>query len=597
MIWPVRGLGRWLRHARRRSAYTLIEILVSTALTLMLLMAVVQIFGSVSESIANSRAALEMADQLRAAQMTLQRDLEGVTVTMAPPRRPESGEGCLEYTEGPNGPARWLDDVAKNTQTPSGDVEVDSTVGDTDDVLLFTTRTRSTPFVGRVRAKRAPLAGETADGNDAVGDYMWVNSAESQEAEVIWFLRGRTLYRRVLLVLPNFDADLRTNAVELQLGVTPAGPGFYRDYDISVRNSNGGGALAANSLSDLTKPENRFAHRAPHKVGAGSWASRFPFHPHFYADFTGASLSIVRSTWDVEDLPTWASLGMPTLRECSFVHPSVPANTWVAGARLPMVAVDDLDAESRGKFDAWLNPHPWIRQDLDTGALNDYLGTRIGEDVVLTNVIGFDVKAWDPTAFVLLVTPPTGQPYTLLPGDRGYMLKLREYLNNPADPAIVHVSSGAYVDLNYLCHVRDPNTALLGATPTVARVNQYLGDSQFGWAGNARSRVRGMEPIVSASPDLASYRSAVYDTWSTHYEYDGDDTDNRDGDNDGTTGADEGTDGFDSNGDGVVDDVGELEAPPPYAVPLRGIQVRIRVFDPASRQIREVTVVQDFLPK
>ena len=37
--------------------------------------------------------------------------------------------------------------------------------------------------------------------------------------------------------------------------------------------------------------------------------------------------------------------------------------------------------------------------------------------------------------------------------------------------------------------------------------------------------------------------------------------------------------------------------PPPYPYPLRGIQVKIRAFEPDSKQIREVTVVQDFLPQ
>lgn len=550
MIWPVRYLSRGLAPGRTgaRSAYTLVEILVSTALTLMLLMAVVQIFGSVSESIANSRAALEMADQLRAAQMTLQRDLEGVTATMSPPRRPESGEGYFEYTEGPIGPAMSIDDVAKNTQTPSGTDESDSTVGDIDDIVAFTTRTRSSPFVGRVVIR------------DAAGNR--IDSAESQEAEVIWFLRGRTLYRRVLLVLPNFDADLATNGTQLQLdtsgtwpytAIATPGAGFYRDYDISVRNSDGGGALAANSLSDLTKPENRFAHR----ITAG-----VPFHPHFA--YSGATT--VRSAW--------ANLSMPTLCECSFA-------SWVAGRRLPT-----LGTATTGTFDAWLNPHPSSLQDPATGALTAYMGPRIGEDVVLTNVIGFDVKAWDPTAPVLLVTPGGSiQPYTLLPGDRGYMTKLRDYLNGASGVGVV--SYGAYVDLNYLCRVQDPS--LPGTVPANAALAP-LNNSSFGWAGNVRSPLRGANPIVSSSPSTASLRSAVYDTWSTHYEYDGVDTD-------GTLGIDQGTNGFDDNGDGVVDDANEQEAPPPYAASLRGIQVRIRVFDPASRQIREVTVVQDFLPK
>ena len=36
---------------------------------------------------------------------------------------------------------------------------------------------------------------------------------------------------------------------------------------------------------------------------------------------------------------------------------------------------------------------------------------------------------------------------------------------------------------------------------------------------------------------------------------------------------------------------------PPYPIPLRGIQVKIRTFEPDSRQVHEVTVIQDFLPQ
>ena len=46
-----------------------------------------------------------------------------------------------------------------------------------------------------------------------------------------------------------------------------------------------------------------------------------------------------------------------------------------------------------------------------------------------------------------------------------------------------------------------------------------------------------------------------------------------------------------------VDDAMERETMPPYTDALRGIQIKIRVYEPDSRQIREVTVVQDFLPK
>ena len=79
----------------------------------------------------------------------------------------------------------------------------------------------------------------------------------------------------------------------------------------------------------------------------------------------------------------------------------------------------------------------------------------------------------------------------------------------------------------------------------------------------------------------------VYDTWSFHYEQDG-------VDQDGDGVADEGTNGFDDDGDGVVDELDEREATPPYPAPLGGIQVKIRTFEPDSRQVREVTVIADF---
>jgi hypothetical protein len=45
---------------------------------------------------------------------------------------------------------------------------------------------------------------------------------------------------------------------------------------------------------------------------------------------------------------------------------------------------------------------------------------------------------------------------------------------------------------------------------------------------------------------------------------------------------------------GVVDSASEKLTWPPYPAPLRGIQVKIRVYEPDSRQVREVTVTQSF---
>jgi len=82
----------------------------------------------------------------------------------------------------------------------------------------------------------------------------------------------------------------------------------------------------------------------------------------------------------------------------------------------------------------------------------------------------------------------------------------------------------------------------------------------------------------------------VYDTWSLSYERDG-------LDEDGDSLIDQGADGIDNNGLNGVDDVGERETSPPYPVPLRGIQVRIRILDRDTRQVRQMTVSTDFIPE
>jgi type II secretory pathway pseudopilin PulG len=148
---------------------------------------------------------------------------------------------------------------------------------------------------------------------------------------------------------------------------------------------------------------------------------------------------------------------------------------------------------------------------------------RDGEDIVLTNVLAFDVKVFDPTA----QNHASGN-LGLVPGDRGYAGST----NN--------TGIGAYVDLGR------------GA------------GSRFGVAMNTKANLSG---------------SPTYDTWSFDYEYGG-----------------RYVNGIDDNGDGVVDDADERETMPPYPYPMRGVQIKIRVYEPSSKQVREVTIEETFVP-
>jgi hypothetical protein len=96
-------------------------------------------------------------------------------------------------------------------------------------------------------------------------------------------------------------------------------------------------------------------------------------------------------------------------------------------------------------------------------------------------------------------------------------------------------------------------------------------------------------PIVWGFPSAFSC-STTYDTWSMFYEHDGIDQD-------GVFGVDQGTNGIDDNNANGVDDVTERETSPPYPVPLRGIQVRLRIIDRDTRQVRQMTVSSDFIPE
>lgn len=562
-----------------RQGYTLVEILTATALTLLMMTAVVAVLGTVSTSISNSRSGLEMMDRLRSTQRTLRRDLENVTTTMVPPRSPESNEGYFEYVEGPIGPVLEPGVVAYNADTG----ESDSTVGDFDDVLMFTVHSPDVPFVGRARYKRAPVGAETTSGSDNAGgllasatDFVFQDvTVQSQDAEVFYFVRFRTLHRRVLLVLPSFDFDARVAGNQGAIDRD----GFYAFNDISVHLESPGVApgpnLVPNSLGDLTKPNCRFGHNPAQIV--------FPSHPH--------------------SNPTcWLGLKLPTLCECS-------APNWTAGNALPTLALTSNLPAIGGLpdywFDAWTIPYPFTELDPATGSHSDYYNPsavpatqRVGEDVILTNVIGFDVKAWDPGAPVL---PGGGGTVALVPGDPGYLATLASGAGA--------ISYGAYADLNYMCLLGPSGSAL----PNYAwGTNPY---PRFYSAGQFRSGLQGVLPFARnftdpqswpGWPSFSGVLASVYDTWSTHYEHDG--VNEYDGcPNPSPPPAflaltDEGTDGFDNDtvgnpGYGVVDEPDEFETSPPYPVPLRGVQVKIRVFEPDGRQVREVTVVQDFLPK
>ena len=125
-----------------RTGMTLVEMLVATAVTLLLMGAVAQLFGILGQGVTSSRSVIELNDQLRMASSRLRSDLAGITVSTDPPARPDADAGYLEIVEGPATEANPAASMFAGDPT--------TLLADCDDLLLFTTRSLGDPFQGSV---------------------------------------------------------------------------------------------------------------------------------------------------------------------------------------------------------------------------------------------------------------------------------------------------------------------------------------------------------------------------------------------------------------------------------------------------------------
>ncbi|MBQ5367878.1 MAG: hypothetical protein IIU43_10415, partial [Thermoguttaceae bacterium] len=210
--------------ARRRLGYTLLEIMTSVTLALMLMYSVAKIFSRVGGAMNETMSTMEMNNSLRNAKNRLTADLEALSVTPAPPRNSRMNEGYLCYVEGMGGPFDRVvagnsgmpfstADIALDTEryeahynngSDPTDYNADNTVGDLDDILSFTAKAPDgQPFRGRYIK---PIYDTQVDGNGNTVTYIVdaeKSTFESQYAEIVWFVRGTTLYRRVLPIMSN----------------------------------------------------------------------------------------------------------------------------------------------------------------------------------------------------------------------------------------------------------------------------------------------------------------------------------------------------------------------------------------------------------
>ncbi len=502
---------------KRTRGMTLVELLVATALTLVLVAAIAEAFAMVTNTISANRATIELAGRVRQATVRLQEDLGVQTVPMLPWTLRSAGLGYFEYVEG------FASDVDSDGD---GIADVDTSKGDSDDVIMFTARSSGELFRGGV-----------------LGTLVWVGNhyqlvykpgapeitpITSELAEIVWFTyptnEGVRLYRRVLLIRPDIEIPFPSGLNGL------ADEDFSSANDLSVRKEyiNNSWVRVTNSLADLTRREARFMH-VPAEV--------------------------------IAETVTMPSLVPPTV---TVQYDRKFPNPLERSKLLPK-----KDVELPGA-------------DGILGTPDDFVYGASGTDVMASQVLAFDVRAYDPMAPVVRgtvrVDDGSGTPVlaneALSPGDPGYSIVVA---SNP-----VVIGRGAYVDLGYAANIPGfPGSSFSGRPSDGSQLLQT-----FTSMAVARDVVKGF----------------TYCTWTLSYENDGLDQDLKlavSGPpiHERRRGADQGTNGLDDDSQNGVDDAGERETVPPYNVALRGIQIRLRVVDPDSRQVRQMTIVSDFLPE
>ncbi len=661
--------------------FTLVEMLVAMAITLVMMAAVVTLFANVSNSVRNRRATIEMSGQLRHLRNVLQQDLQGATCPGLTWQRPESNHGYIELIEGQyrevtpsmltdgnndsdgDGKPDELDPAL--SIVPRNNVVLDynsngtvddsdraahfdraeslvgtSGLGDYDDILMLTVRNEHEPFVGRTPTD---LDDDDSGDGDPAGFGGWeYETIESPLAEVVWFAienpeaaantdnffgepAMRTIYRRTLLIAPWVNPykqvdDDGDGVVDIGGTTFKAVPGLLRllpsnnftqgdldrvfaaliafqdRYDLSVRAEWDPNIqhwkIVANTLGDLTKRENRFGH---------------------YGFFPGAGGNPPQRVYPYAAVSWGSGYGGGNVE--AIVDPEIggPGSDADIGANVPSDLVVSYTVTDPGA--GYLTrPFVFVDEDSDTPAtaqaiLNDdgqvvrvihgpvplwgdgRNGTpaRRGQDVLMSDVLAFDVRVYDPGAPLYM---ETSTQTVLQPADPGWRVAFDQDVPTVNDTIagttqFNFVGQGAYVDLGYGAGGNIPNNFF--APPVSGTIPWFI-------FPNVLSDVFGR---------ALARGYTVYDTWSFHCENNGVDEDD-----DGL--IDEGTDGLDGVGHYEnpmpppltvndtrlgVDDVGERETVPPYDKPLRGMQVLIRTYERDSRAIRQVRVNQHFMPE
>lgn len=644
----------YARLARRRRGFTMLEILTSVTLALMLMYAVARIFSRVGGAMNETTSIMQMTNSLRNTKNRLTEDLEALTLIPQPPANSQLGQGYLCYVEGLGGPLNQVSatngalapfstaDSALDTERleayGAGDPldYVDSTVGDLDDIVSFTAKAPADkPFRGRYLR---PVVNFNPDGSSYIAD-VEEDLFESEFAEIIWFVRGTTLYRRVLPIMDDKELQDSLNAFEIAVanggaiagklaegiaknyvpGMLRAGYAFFRFYDVSVHteyeyiqysSDRGGyeGRVHANTLGDLGDRANRYGYwnsfgrihnpypSDPNRVKPVAYVNgvEATFDRYFLPDGQGdyaklySQFSIHGPEVQFEDEPNirypWYWLRMPTLQESA---------SWTFRAGYPF---------GDTQFGMAYNPRaPYENSPNWYGAGSDNQYRWIGVQQTLSfQISNDDARAKQFGVSGLFASP--NLPFLNSANSGTSPQPFVDYWNNPnfwdqVDPETGDLNRAVLsTDSVFNQDVALTNVISFNVKAWDPRTNSYVdlgsgvanGDSVLDNPNDLRSAGRYVsDGIYNLTLNGNNYAvpmwtrtPCVYDTWTEAYQTNFASFLAENGNN---------ADVSDIPSNAPISSAMLPDYPPPYDVPLKGLQIEIRVFDPRSKTIRNST--------
>ena len=522
----------------------MVEVLVGLAATLLILLAMVQAFKFASNEMQEGRASLELTSRLRATQSLLRDDLRRLTVEAKPYYSLASApNGYFEIADGPKVDINNLADEAD----PASPTVVESTtnliVGDYDDFFAGTIKSDGQPFRGRGLAPGSVVESSFAEVawfttfTDADNDGF----AEPADGDQI------RLFRRQLVIRP--DAILNPDEI------TPGTPdplllGAVNDIlqrtDVSARvvlitpvTNPPTFNIIANSLSDLTFRGNRFGHQ----------------------QFT--------------------------------------------------VAVDRRLPQNGVIGQALLQSDPQYQNPTGVGGTFTHRRSSNQNDLMLNDLAAFDIRVFEPGANSLVKTLTGSAPTNVLdvaePSDVATRVSIVGLSNETGHEGIFQASEFGDATGG---GVNEPNTLLeedSSATESVGfsnRIGAYVDLGKNPFSGAPFELLPATTPILNnsagtplrvrlafldnfnftnASGTPISQPVAVFETGTPEY--------------DRLPTNSFGTNGIDDDGNGNVDDFGGERLAAPYASRIRGLKFVIRMYEPNTNQVTQMTLKQSMLPK